>query len=241
MNDQILEDLFLDKIDVKDFVNTAFKQQYSKDGDFIVTRRHLLKLCDLTIDKKLTAELLVVISDNLMMSDYFSWDNDSQDGEIVSETVFQWGNPDINYEITELNLKLWRAYLLTGEYKLGDYNNWNDHIQRQKDICKKVNSNWRPVNPKHKIGISGNLDSEPVHGLRHPPEKGTTGWFIWTGEYSTADDFFKPIHAGHLLQRRPDLIKYLGLAPGYRFLIDNKGHEDIWEDNQLLNADNNAR
>jgi hypothetical protein len=67
MNDQILEDLFLDKVDVKDFVNTAFKQQYSKDGKFIVTRSHLLKLCDLTIDKKITAELLVVISDNLMM------------------------------------------------------------------------------------------------------------------------------------------------------------------------------
>ena len=241
MDEQILEDFLLDKVDLKDFVDTAFKRQNFKEGDFIVTRQHLLKLCDLAIDKKITTELLVVISDNLIMSDYFSWDTDSADGEIVSETVFDWGNPEINYELNDLNLRLWREYLQTGEYKLGDYNNWNSHIQRQKDICEKVKSDWRPVNPKHKIGVSDNLDNQPVHGLRHPPEKGTTGWFIWTGEYSAADDFFKPIHAGHLLQKRPDLIKYLGLPPGYRFLVDNKGHEDIWTDDQLLNVDNNAR
>jgi hypothetical protein len=151
------------------------------------------------------------------------------------------GNPTINYEINELNLKLWKEYLQTGEYKLGDFNNWNSHIQKQKNICKKVNSDWGPVNPKHKIGISDNLDQQPVHGLRHSPEKGTTGWFIWTGDYSAADDFFKPIHAVHLLERRPDLIKYLGLPPGYRFLVDDKGHEDIWEDKQLLDVDSNVR
>ncbi|WP_432444553.1 immunity protein Imm33 domain-containing protein [Rhizobium leguminosarum] len=25
----------------------------------------------------------------------------------------------------------------------------------------------------------------PLNGLRHPPEAGTNGWFIWGGEYST--------------------------------------------------------
>jgi len=241
MDEQIMEDFFLDKIDIKDFVSTAFHRQYEKDGYFNVTRSHLLKLCDLATEKKITTELLVVISGNLIASGYFSWNNDSTDGEIVCKTIFEWGNPSASYEINDLNLRLWRDYLHTGEYKLRDYNDWNIHIQRQKDICVRVNSSWRPVNPKHKIGISGNLDNQPIHGLRHPPEKGTTGWYIWTGEYSTADDFFKPIHAGHLLQSRPDLIKYLGLQPGYRFLIDNQGHEDIWEDNQLLNVDNNAR
>ena len=241
MDEQVFENFLLDKIDVKDFVTTVFSRQYFKDGDFTITRDHLLKLCELTIEKKLDTGLLENISDDLMVSDYFSWDNESTDGEIVSETIFEWGNPTINYEINDLNLRLWREYLLTGEYKLGDYNNWNSHIQRQKDICNKVKSDWRPVNPKHKIGISDNLDGEPIHGLRHPPEKGTTGWYIWTGEYSTADNFFKPIHAGHLLHKRPDLIKYLGLQPGYRFLIDNNGHEDIWEDKELLKVENNAR
>jgi hypothetical protein len=235
MDEQVLEDFFLNKIGIKELVNTAFKRNCANEGDFIVTSGHLLKLCDLAIQKEITTELLVVISDNLMISDYFSWDSDSTDGEIVSQTIFEWGNPSINYEINELNLRLWREYLQTGDYKLRDYNDWNAYIQSQKEVCAKVKSNWRPSNPKHKIGVSDNLDCDPIHGLRHPPEKGTTGWFIWTGEYSAAADFFKPIHAGHLLQKRPDLIKYLGLQPGYRFLVDNKGHEDIWEDPKLLN------
>ncbi len=237
MDEQILEDFFLDRIEVKELINAAFRGQYVKDGDFVVTRNHLLKLCDLAIRTEITAELLEVISDNLIISDYFSWDSDSTDGEIVARTIFEWANPSINYEINERNLRLWREYLQMGDHRLGDFDNWHSYIQKQKEICEKVNSNWHPVNPKHKIGVSDNLGSGPVHGLRHPPEKGTTGWFIWTGEYSPADDFFKPIHAEHLLQRQPDLIKYLGLQPGYRFLIDNEGHEDIWEDKGLLNLE----
>jgi hypothetical protein len=233
MDEQVLEDFLLDRIDTRVFVETLFKKSNFKEGDFLLTRQHLLKLCDLTIEKKIGVGLLENISDWLIFSDQFNWENESKDGEIVSETIFEWANPTINYEINDLNLKLWKEYLQTGEYKLAEFNNWNTHIQRQRDICKKVNSDWRPVNPKHKIGISSNLEGEPVHGLRHPPEKGTTGWFIWTGEYSADENFFEPIHAVHLLQRRPDLIQYLGLPRGYRFLVDSKGYEDIWEDKQL--------
>lgn len=241
MDEQVLEDFLLNRIDAEVFVEMLFKKSIYKEGDFLLTRQHVLRLCDLTIEKKIDVGLLENISEWLIFSDYFNWENESKDGEIVSETIFEWANPTINYEINDLNLKLWKEYLQTGEYKLPDFNNWNTHIQRQKDICKKVSSNWRPVNPKHKIGISSDLEGEPVHGLRHPPERGTTGWFIWTGEYSTDEDFFKPIHAVHLLQRRPDLIKYLGLPPGYRFLVDSKGHEDIWEDKQLSNLDDTSR
>jgi hypothetical protein len=236
MDEQVLEDFFLNKVNTKDFVSTLFKQRNDKDGNFIITRSHLLQLCDLTIEGKITIELLTSISHHLIFSDYFSWDVDSVDGEVVSQVIFEWGNLETNYEINDLNVRLWREYLQTGRYKLEHHNNWNSHIQRQQEICKKANSNWRPINPKHKIGVSDNLYGEPVHGLRHNPEKGTTGWYIWTGEFSNAEDFFKPMHAGHLLQRRSDLIKYLGLQPGFRFLIDGKGYEDIWEDKQLLDS-----
>jgi hypothetical protein len=241
MDEQALEDFLLGKIDGKDFAEKVFNKPSYKDGGFLLTRNHLLKLCDLAIERKIGVGLLESLSDHLMFSDHFKWDKESEEGDLVSQTIFEWGNPTTNYEINELNLKLWKEYLQTGEYKLGDFNNWNSHIQKQKDTCTKANSDWRPVNPKHKIGISDNLDQQPVHGLRHSPEKGTTGWFIWTGEYSPADDFFKPIHAVHLLERRPDLIKYLALPPGYRFLVDDKGHEDIWEDKQLLDVDTNVR
>ena len=49
MDEQILEDFFLDRIEAKELINAAFRGQYVKDGDFVVTRNHLLKLCDLAI------------------------------------------------------------------------------------------------------------------------------------------------------------------------------------------------
>ena len=81
--------------------------------------------------------------------------------------------------------------------------------------------------------MSKNLEKDPINGLRHPSENGTTGWFIWTGEYQETNDFFQPMCAEHLLEKRPEIIKYLGLEVGFRFLADKKGYEDIWYDEKL--------
>jgi hypothetical protein len=52
---------------------------------------------------------------------------------------------------------------------------------------------------------------------------------------SQKDDFFKPLHVSHIPEWAPLVLKYLGLPPGYRFLIDEKGYEDVWEDKSLIN------
>lgn len=59
--------------------------------------------------------------------------------------------------------------------------------------------------------------------------------YIWSGEnFSEEPGFFVPWHAKHLHDRYPEIAKYLGLAPGWRFLIA-PGHEDVWFDANLLN------
>ncbi|MBX3288812.1 MAG: hypothetical protein KF855_05640 [Acidobacteria bacterium] len=116
-------------------------------------------------------------------------------------------------------------------------NHWNSYISRQREICEKHNSPWEPVDKNLKVGASFDLENDPINGLRHPSEEGTTGWFIWTGEYSEAADFFQPLCAEHLLQKRPDIIKYLGLGVGFRFLADKNGYEDVWYDEKLNNID----
>src|SRR5688500_14176325 len=73
----------------------------------------------------------------------------------------------------------------------------------------------------------------PVHGLRHPPENGTSGWYIWTGELGDNSDFFVPLHPRHLAARCPDLLPLLHSPPGTRFLIA-PDHEDVWHDPSLL-------
>ena len=61
-----------------------------------------------------------------------------------------------------------------------------------------------------------------------------TGWYIWSGEYVSADlDFFDPLHVFHLNDLCPEIVKYLALAPGWRFLFSPM-QEDVWFDEKLL-------
>jgi hypothetical protein len=55
-----------------------------------------------------------------------------------------------------------------------------------------------------------------------------TGWWIWSTEtFSEADDFFVPLCARDLQERCPEILKYVGLAPGWRFLIA-PGYESLY-------------
>jgi len=108
---------------------------------------------------------------------------------------------------------------------------------QQKEICSKYNVIYVASNQNFKVGISKTVLSGlmPIHGLRHLIEGDTTGWYIWSGEFRDDPDFFAPMHVSHLKNICPCVLKYLGFPPGYRFLIDDKGYEDVWEDLSLLN------
>ncbi len=194
-----------------------------------ITRQNLIDLCDKFLNDKIDKTVIQDFAWNAITTDDTEWEED----EIISETIFEWDNEDINYEINKTNIQLWKNRLLTNHDELISYNYWNSHIEKQKEICVTYNSKWTPINKKLRIGVSENLDKDPINGLRHPMQQGTTGWFIWTGVYSESEDFFQPMHAEHLLQIRPDIIKYLGLDIGFRFLVDNKGFEDVWYDENL--------
>jgi hypothetical protein len=113
----------------------------------------------------------------------------------------------------------------------------DDIGKSQRQLCEEFNAPFLEAEVHSKIGLSRNFDIQryPINGLRHLPEGGTTGWYIWSGEWSEAADFFEPYHLFHLYSRYPDLIKYLGLAAGWRFLIA-PDYVDVWEDGSLLNT-----
>src|ERR1700761_2856647 len=95
-------------------------------------------------------------------------------------------------------------------------------IDQQKRVCQNVGANFLPTDELLKIGISKDFDPLrfPINGLRHPPERGTTGWYLWSGEdFSDAPDYFVPWKTKHFNERYPGFAKYFGLAPGWRFLI----------------------
>ena len=112
-----------------------------------------------------------------------------------------------------------------------------DAFAAQMVICTKYGAVFRESPDELKGGISPNVRDGvlPINGVRHPPESGTTGWYIWAGEHmETDDDFFKPLHVAHLEKWCPQVIKYLGLSPGWRFLVAQE-YEDVWFDPEALN------
>lgn len=132
MTEQKLKDYFDGKIsidnlcsDIKDSqvrteCNTISVQltPIKEKGEYNVTREHLINLCNETLAGHLTPTDLNTVAFGLIASEYFSWDNSTEDGKIVAETIFDWDNPDINFPITSHNLRLWKKYLETGEYSL---------------------------------------------------------------------------------------------------------------------------
>ncbi|ESU24653.1 hypothetical protein FLJC2902T_31850 [Flavobacterium limnosediminis JC2902] len=194
-------------------------------------RKQLIDLCDKYLNDEIDANDLSVFAFKIIMSDDDDWDDADN---IISKTLFEWNNEDINFPINKINIKLWKNRLENNIDELKEYNFWNSHIEKQKEICEKYNSKWKPISKNLKIGVSENLDLEPINGLRHKTEKGEVCWFIWGGEYSEDENFFKPMCAEHLLQRKPKVVDYLGLDEGFRFLINGKGYEDVWFDEKLL-------
>jgi hypothetical protein len=111
-------------------------------------------------------------------------------------------------------------------------------IREQQEICKKYGVMWVAAPDHLKVGIARNVrtDLKPLNGLRHPAQGDTTGWYIWAGEeFSTAPDFFEPLHVLHLAEWCPAALRFLGLPPGWRFLVAGD-HVDVWEDPKLLNV-----
>jgi hypothetical protein len=106
---------------------------------------------------------------------------------------------------------------------------------KQKSVCIRFDAAFEPPAALEKVGIAlPTLDRLPLNGLRHRPENGTCGWYIWGGEVLSQDiDFFQPLHVCHLEERCAEVIPYLGLPPGYRFLIA-PNYEDVWQDRALL-------
>ena len=111
-----------------------------------------------------------------------------------------------------------------------------DVATTQIDICRRFQVDPVSAPDDLKVGIALNVRTGllPINGLRHPPRDDTTGWYIWAGgEPSDNPNFFEPLHVKHLVEWCPEVLPYLQLPPGWRFLIA-PGVEAVWQDPTLL-------
>lgn len=98
----------------------------------------------------------------------------------------------------------------------------------QQKVCAKYGLTPHP--PEAMIAIAlQTLHKSPIYGSRISlPEGGTVSWFIHCGEHSPAIDFYQTLHASHLVDELPEVLKYLFLPEESRFIIDRDGYEDVW-------------
>ena len=112
-----------------------------------------------------------------------------------------------------------------------------DNKTTQKAICLKYGAQFTPTDLDLFIAISDNADGKtyPIHGLRLPQEGHRSGWFIWAGDdFSDDADFFKLIHGKHLEERCPEVMQFLGLPQGFRFVIDDEGNMKAHFDPEVI-------
>ena len=107
--------------------------------------------------------------------------------------------------------------------------------EMQAAVCRRVGAEFQASPPELKLGLAlGSIGKQPINGLRHRSEGDTSGWYIWSGEELSSDpEFFQPLHVEHVAELLPRVVPYLGLAPGWRFLLAD-GYEDVWFDASLL-------
>lgn len=85
-------------------------------------------------------------------------------------------------------------------------NDWIQVEEEQKEICRKLNVDWTPLDKKLMVAVNESLftDIQPVNGLRHLKLESIDGLYLWSGEEIPQDDnsFFKPIHTEHLIKKK---------------------------------------
>ena len=115
----------------------------------------------------------------------------------------------------------------------------SDVRREQIALCQRFSVETTFASDADKVGIALNVrdpDQRLLNGFRHQPESGTSGWYLWAGDaLDPGDDFFKPLHVEHIREWRAELLPYLALPPGWRFLIAD-GHEDAWYDPVLADG-----
>lgn len=108
--------------------------------------------------------------------------------------------------------------------------------KQQQEMCDKYNAECTNLLPEQTVGISRNINTGamPIYGIRHLPVGETSGWYLWAGEKTDEPDFFLSLHIEHLSEYCPLALKFLGLPPGFGFITDSEGYEDVWFEPEYL-------
>ena len=105
-------------------------------------------------------------------------------------------------------------------------------ISEQKLLFEEFESSYIKVSGDDVVAVAVNtLNQEPIVGIRKKPEaEENVAWFIYGGEMGEGEDFFETMTVRELQDILPEVLPYLALAEGFRFMIDREDYEDVWKE-----------
>jgi hypothetical protein len=108
-------------------------------------------------------------------------------------------------------------------------------IAEQKLLCEEVGSAYIELHGDDVVAVAvQTLNQEPIVGLRKKPEtEENVSWYIYGGELGEGADFFETMSIKKLQDILPEVLPYLALEEGYRFMIDADDYEDVWKEGDL--------
>ena len=103
-------------------------------------------------------------------------------------------------------------------------------IRSQSEICSEYSEVTIFPNFSQNIVISkGVYEGKNIEGIRYESPGHMCGWWLITDDYDDNVDSLMNVHYFDVAFKRPDILKYLALPFGYRFLMD-KGQVIISKD-----------
>lgn len=95
-------------------------------------------------------------------------------------------------------------------------------IRKQSELCSHYGLPVQFPNFSQMVVISkGVYEGKDIEGIRYESPEHMSGWWLITDDYDDNIESLMTVHFHHVVFSRPDIVKYLALPFGYRFLMDN--------------------
>ncbi|RKT01033.1 immunity protein Imm33 domain-containing protein [Chryseobacterium defluvii] len=102
----------------------------------------------------------------------------------------------------------------------------------QSELCSHYGLPAQFPNFNQMIVISdGVYEGKDIEGIRYESPEHMSGWWLITDDYDNNIESLKTVHFHHVVFTRPDILKYLSLPFGYRFLMQN-GNVEVYKNDE---------
>jgi len=105
-------------------------------------------------------------------------------------------------------------------------------VRKQSEICWQQNLIPLFPNFNQSVVISdGVYEGKDIEGIRYDSPHDESGWYLITDDYDDNIKSLKMVHFYHVAFARPDILKYLAIPFGYRFIM-KEGNIEIHQDEE---------